>query len=1018
MRGGKTRIALALLAVALGMAGLFPILQETLLSDREIVPWEQPDRRARGRLTGETLPVYLSGLSWESASTGWVALADDNLPRLDASFLNEAISIGDRAYQKGLGVFPLSEMLYRLGGRYSLFQADIGVDSAVPPGEGSVVFKLFLDDVLAYDSGILRSGIAPVAVEMAVGGVESMKLVVEDGGDGSAHDYAVWADARLVPAGRQPVSMPSQRRASLESIREERRQGREADWEKVRRQSEEELAHLDRVLREAPPSEGETIALFDADRRRMVLANDRVAVMLGFGGERHGLLDILDLESRSLVAFGTTPSLATRDFSTLVLSRHTYPKADDGYRFRVVEDPALGRGMEVTADFHVDSADVILSVRLTLFDAASYLTYQLELTGVEPDADVHGFRYFDPDKGGYFVVGEKAGYLTDYSLIRQAEIRDDSISRSELVGLGKPLVLYDRARSRGMLFAIIDEVPDPAIFSIKLDAGRVTGSLRFEHLEIEDQRSRRVQASPRLFLQVVPCISMEDASQDFRRVMAALYPPLPIPDWVKYQWGSWYAFLMDYDEETIRKQIDYIAANLSDLGPWSILLDAGWYVAEGRPDSDWVVDEGKFPSGLRALVDYAHSMGVRVVLYFGAPYLDDREREGNWMGLRGFIERHPDWVIRLQEDDAGASYVYDFTNPDLVEHIRDVISGFFQEYDVDGIKIDGLGQAVGELLSAEERDVFGDVNKLRMFTMDIYRLVHQEAMRARDDAYIESGWAIPNFANQFAHTFRYGDEFPGFSSRYPAGGLLEHIDYATLQKAVVGQRPNMGMIWGGREAQPMIRLWFEAALAMGSQMTLSTDLTRLSRRDLSALRSVLVHYNAFQGETRFAGVPLAHSFATTTNGITYLGALNREREARTMDFDLRDYGLEGDREYLLYDVFSNSYSRVRGSFSAILDGHCFRLFLLRDAPGVIWTNSSFQTEQGSGSLRIDVSGPNSITGFMQVKVPSPARVALDGRELSESTNPAEGASYSYLQDIGLLRLRYRHDHPHTIEVDY
>jgi len=684
-----------------------------------------------------------------------------------------------------------------------------------------------------------------------------------------------------------------------------------------------------------------------------------------------------------------------------------------------VNDPVLGAGVEAEADYLLPDSGQAIAVRIVLFDGSSYFTYQLELRGVDHSATVRHFSYFDPEGDGWLLVGGDALYLTDYSLMRRSEIRDDSVIRKELVGLGKPLLLYSRALSRGVLAAVIDEVPDPSHFSLQVDPGRVVGRFGFDYAVPDDVRAPRLQTSPRLFFQVTSGGGLQQASREYRRVMAGLYPQPPLPDWVKYQWGTWYVYYMNYDEEAIRRQVDYIADNLSDLGPWSILLDAGWYVAEGRPGSSWEqVDEEKSPSGLRALVDYAHSRGVKVVLYFSAPYLDDRDREGNWLGLRGFVEQHPEWLIRLQSDASGSSYVYDFTNPELVAYMRGLISSFFSLYDVDGIKIDGLGQAEGEELAAEERDSFGDVNKIRMFTMDIYRLVHEEAARSGKDAYIESGWAIPAFAVQYAHTFRYGDEFPEFEHRYPAGGLLEHIDYATLQKAVLGQRPNMGMVWGGAESQGMIRTWFEAALAMGTQMTMSTDLTRMSGRDLSALRSVLVHYNAFQGETRFVGMPFAQSFATAVGDIVYLGALNRDPVARDITLRLSDYGLDPQREYLMYDVSASRYSRVRGSFTVKAAASSFRLFLLTDKPGVIWTNSAFRVETAPRALKVQMSGPRAITGFVQIHVPSPTRVRLDGRDLPRLSTPGVGSGYSYDDRTGVLRLRYRHDWPHTLEVSY
>lgn len=962
--------------------------------------------------------VYLSDLHWESASTGWIALADDNLPKLDNSFLNNPIAIGGKSYEKGVGTYPLSEISYSLDGKYRLLEADLGVDESVPAGQGSVVFKAFLDDVLAYESGTLRSGSPAVSLHLPVEGIGKMRLVVEDAGDGSSLDYADWANARFTVSPAPSFQPPPELRKMLDSSREERQQGRNRDWETARQQLSQEVGSISRAFDGAAPPGSEAVASFDTDRSVIVLANDKMGITLGYGGERHGLMSVVDLDAQMLVAGDTTPSLTVADMSTVMLSSQTEPAGGEGYLFRRVEDPALGPGMVVSADYKVPETGLVITTRITLFDSSSFFTYQLELREASPDVAVRKFCYFDPQGGGVFPIGEDSVYLTDYSLMRRAEIHDDSILRQELVGLGKPVLLYNRALSRGLVMAVIDEVSDPAHFSLRLDTGRVSARLGFEHPVPEDVRATTIQTSPRLFIQVAPGSRTEQVTAQFRSVMAALYPQPKIPDWMKYQWGSWYVYYMNYDEEKIRDQVDYIDRNLSDLGPWNILLDAGWYVAEGRPNSTWEVDKEKFPNGLRSLVDYAHSKNIKVVLYFSAPYLDSREREGNWLGLRGFIEEHPDWVIPLQSDSSGASYVYDFTNPKLVQYMRQLISDFFLVYDVDGIKIDGLGQAEGEQLSVEERDTFGDVNKIRMFTMDLYRLIYDEATKAKKDVYIESGWEIPNFAAQFAHTFRYGDEFPAFENRYPAGGLLEHIDYAALQRAMLGQRPNMGMVWGGPEAQGMIRQWFEAALAMGTQMTVSTDLTHLSSRDLSALRAVLVHYNAFQGDTRVLGVPFVHSFANTTEGITYLGAVNRSRETKEQSFRLSDYGLDPTREYLLYDMTGSKYSKVIGGFSTSIEGNSFRLFLLRDTPGLVSTNSSFQAESAPGSLRLSLNGPSSITGFAQIYVPNPTSVRLDGKELERSTLLVAGSSYQYEPSTGILRVRYSHRRPHTLEVGY
>src|SRR5512142_370248 len=100
---------LALVALVALVGIVAPTVSATLLTSdtpREEEP-DAPDASSE---------VYLSDLRWMAATTGWVALADNNLPRLDASFLNSPISVSGQSYDKGLGTFPLSEISYSLDG--------------------------------------------------------------------------------------------------------------------------------------------------------------------------------------------------------------------------------------------------------------------------------------------------------------------------------------------------------------------------------------------------------------------------------------------------------------------------------------------------------------------------------------------------------------------------------------------------------------------------------------------------------------------------------------------------------------------------------------------------------------------------------------------------------------------------------------------------------------------------------------------------------------------------------------
>jgi hypothetical protein len=74
--------------------------------------------------------------------------------------------------------------------------------------QGSVVFQVFLDNVKAFDSSLLRGSDLRKPVKISVAGKKELRLVVTDGGDGNTFDLADWAGARVTgcPA---PVAGPA-----------------------------------------------------------------------------------------------------------------------------------------------------------------------------------------------------------------------------------------------------------------------------------------------------------------------------------------------------------------------------------------------------------------------------------------------------------------------------------------------------------------------------------------------------------------------------------------------------------------------------------------------------------------------------------------------------------------------------------------------------------------------------------------------------------------------------------------
>jgi alpha-galactosidase len=91
----------------------------------------------------------------------------------------------------------------------------------------------------------------------------------------------------------------------------------------------------------------------------------------------------------------------------------------------------------------------------------------------------------------------------------------------------------------------------------------------------------------------------------------------PFPALVTY--NTWFAYGVRTDEQSMRAEIDGAAK----LGAELFVLDGGWYLGAGRDGAadftsglgTWQADPARFPSGLRALADYAHERGMKFGLW-------------------------------------------------------------------------------------------------------------------------------------------------------------------------------------------------------------------------------------------------------------------------------------------------------------------------------------------------------------------------------------------------------------------
>ncbi len=84
-------------------------------------------------------------------------------------------------------------------------------------------------------------------------------------------------------------------------------------------------------------------------------------------------------------------------------------------------------------------------------------------------------------------------------------------------------------------------------------------------------------------------------------------------------WNSWNRFGVGVSDVLLRQTADaMVASGMRDAGYRYVVVDDGWEAPERDEAGDLVADAAKFPSGIRAIAEAVHSLGLRFGIYTDA----------------------------------------------------------------------------------------------------------------------------------------------------------------------------------------------------------------------------------------------------------------------------------------------------------------------------------------------------------------------------------------------------------------
>ncbi len=158
-----------------------------------------------------------------------------------------------------------------------------------------------------------------------------------------------------------------------------------------------------------------------------------------------------------------------------------------------------------------------------------------------------------------------------------------------------------------------------------------------------------------------------------------------------FVYNTWNPFRTFVSDSLVRE----VAQAAAGCGVKEFIIDDGWQVnsgAETSPDAwgnnygDWLVDEEKFPGGLKPTFDFIRSLGMK---------------PGLWMSIGSATEdaavyrEHPEWFVENVDHEPGnlhSRHDTDFHTScfgtDWPDYIRDVITGMCREYGLAYTKLD------------------------------------------------------------------------------------------------------------------------------------------------------------------------------------------------------------------------------------------------------------------------------------------------------------------------------------------
>jgi alpha-galactosidase len=607
-----------------------------------------------------------------SITQGWAEA------RANRSVDGNPLRVAGKTYDTGIGTHAKSEWTLPLDGHATELRGACGVDDEVG-AKASLQFTIEGDGKQLWMSPVMRRGDAAMAFSIPLTGVKTLRLLVNDGGDGSTEDHADWLDLKLQHSGKALAGFSNAITIGTDSLAwtfsiaegklEQRRFGLKDSPDKTRAPGT--YAYPDYIDRNADVALLEpTLDVLGADGlRNLALRFDSHTVTQPAPGQTRTDIRLKDAVS----GIGLDLHFLAHEKDDIIETWSTITNASKQpvtlLRFDSFSFSVGGKDLHLTTfrggwgdEMNWHEAPVATGLRRIGNQTFTHPTHGYSSSFVVSDGPAQ-------EESGRVIAGSLA-WSGNWHLDFQSEFAE-SVRVSCGIHPFQPQILA----AGGLL-----ETPRLILTASGSGKGPASRNL---HRWARQSGVRQVEVTRPVIL------------------------------------NSWDGAYFSFDETRLLAMMDAAAKS----GVEMFVLDDGWFgngVNARNSDNaglgDWQVNRAKLPHDIQWLAEQAQQRGLKFGLWVEPEMVNPRSE---------LFEKHPDWAVKLpgREQRLGRNQLpLDLSKPEVEEFAYQTVAGLLEKYPgIEYIKWDNNGHL--QDAGSQGATPAGQMNMTTEMTRAYYRIL-------------------------------------------------------------------------------------------------------------------------------------------------------------------------------------------------------------------------------------------------------------------------------------------------------